>query len=174
MALDEAPGAGTLYRYDARGLVAMVPQVTVSNGIDWSGDGTLMYYADSPTGRIDVFAFDGTDGSLSDRRTFTEIDAGAAVPDGLCVDAEDHVWIALWDGWAVHRYRPDGVLDRVVELPVARPTSCAFGGDDLGELYITSASVRLSAAELEAQPWAGGVLALRPGVNGRLPNRFAG
>ena len=174
MALDEAPGAGTLYRYDARGLVPMVPQVTVSNGIDWSGDGTLMYYADSPTGRIEVFAFDGTDGSLSDRRTFVDLGTETAVPDGLCVDAEDHVWVALWNGWAVHRYRPDGVLDRVVELPVARPTSCAFGGGNLGDLFITSASIGLSAAELEAQPWAGGVLALRPGVHGRLPNRFAG
>ena len=172
MALDEAPGRGTLYRYDARGLVPMVMSVTVSNGIDWSGDGTRMYYADSPTGRIDVFAFDGTDGSVSDRRTFVEIDTG--VPDGLAVDADDHVWVALWDGWAVHRYRPDGVLDRVVELPVARPTSCAFGGDDLGDLYVTSASVGLSAAARVEQPWAGGVLALRPGVSGRLPNRFAG
>jgi Gluconolactonase len=124
-----------------------------------------MYYADSPTGRIDVFAFDGSDGSLSDRRAFVEIDTGG-VPDGLAVDAEDHVWVALWDGWAVHRYRPDGVLDRIVEVPVARPTSCAFGGDDLVDLYVTSASVGLSAAALEAQPWAGGVLALRPGVSG--------
>jgi sugar lactone lactonase YvrE len=174
MALDEAPGRGTLYRYDARGLTPMVAQVSISNGIDWSSDGTRMYYADSPSRRIDVFTFDGTDGSLSDRRTLVELDAGASVPDGLAVDADDHVWIALWDGWALHRYRPDGVLDRIVELPVARPTSCAFGGDDLGELYITSARVGLSADELEAQPWAGGVLALRPGVHGRPPNRFAG
>jgi sugar lactone lactonase YvrE len=173
MALDEAPGGGTLYRYDARGLVPMVAPVTVSNGIDWSGDGTRMYYADSPTGRIDVFAFDAADGSLSDRRTFIEIDTGG-VPDGLAVDADDHVWVALWDGWAVHRYRPDGVLDRIVDVPVARPTSCAFGGDDLDDLYVTSARVGLSAAALEEQPWAGGVLALRPGVRGRLPNRFAG
>ena len=91
-----------------------------------------MIYADSTSRRIDVFAFDPEDGSVSDRRTFVDLDAGdVSVPDGLAVDVEDHVWVALWDGWAVHRYTPDGVLDRVVKLPVARPTSCAFGGDDL-------------------------------------------
>jgi len=87
---------------------------------------------------------------------------------------ESPVWVALWDGWAVRRYRPDGVLDRVVELPVSRPTSCAFGGDDLGDLYVTSARVGLSPAELEPQPHAGGVFVLRPGVTGRAPNRFSG
>ncbi|HEY8703819.1 MAG TPA: SMP-30/gluconolactonase/LRE family protein [Gaiellaceae bacterium] len=175
MALDVAPGRGTLWRYDDRGLAPMVAPVSISNGIDWSADGTRMYYVDSPSRRIDVFAFDAQDGSLSDRRTLTKIDdAGASVPDGLTVDAEDHVWVALWDGSAVRRYRPDGVLDRVVELPVSRPTSCAFGGDDLGDLYVTSARVGLSPAELEPQPHAGGVLVLRPGVTGRAPNRFSG
>ena len=92
----------------------------------------------------------------------------------MTVDAEDHIWVAFWDGWAVRRYRPDGSLDRVVELPVARPTSCAFGGDDLGDLYVTSARTDLTAAALDAQPFAGGVLVLRPGIRGRAPNRFAG
>jgi L-arabinonolactonase len=82
--------------------------------------------------------------------------------------------VALWDGWAIHRYRPDGALDRVVDLPVARPTSCAFGGGDLGDLYVTSARTGLTPGELEEQPHAGGVFVLRPGVGGRLPNRFAG
>jgi sugar lactone lactonase YvrE len=84
------------------------------------------------------------------------------------------VWLALWDGWALRRYRPDGTLERVVDLPVSNVTSCAFGGDDLGDLYVTSASKGLSEAELRAQPHAGGLFMLRPGVTGRAPNRFAG
>jgi sugar lactone lactonase YvrE len=175
MGLDETPGRGTLYRYDERGLVPMVESVSISNGIDWTGNGTRMIYADTPTRRLDTFAFDATDGTLSDRRPLVELDEGSAgFPDGLTVDAEDHIWIALWDGWAVHRYRPDGTLDRVVELPVARPTSCAFGGEDLRDLYITSARMGLTAEALESQPHAGGVFVLRPDVGGRLPNRFAG
>ncbi len=175
MGLDEAPGRGTLYRYDERGLVPMVKPVSISNGLDWTGDGTRMIYADTPTRRLDTFAFAATDGTLSDRRTLVELAEGCAgYPDGLTIDAEDHIWVALWDGWAVHRYRPDGTLDRVVELPVARPTSCAFGGEDLGDLYVTSARMGLTAEALEAQPYAGGVFVLRPGVGGRLPNRFAG
>jgi sugar lactone lactonase YvrE len=175
MALDESPGRGTLYRYDERGLAPMVSPVSISNGIDWSVDGTRMIYADSTSRRIDVFAFDPEDGSVSDRRTFVDLGAGdVSVPDGLAVDAEDHVWVALWDGWAVHRYTPDGALDRVVKLPVARPTSCAFGGGDLGDLYITSARTGLTPDALAAQPGAGGVFVLRPDVRGRPPNRFAG
>jgi len=170
MALDDSSGRGTLYRYDERGLVPMVESVSISNGIDWSADGTRMYYVDSPSRCIDVFAFDARDGSLSDRQTLVEIDdAGASVPDGLTVDAEGHIWVALWDGWAVRRYRPNGVLDRVVELPVSRPTSCAFGGGELDDLYVTSAR-----SGVTGQPHAGGVFALQPGVRGRAPNRFGG
>jgi sugar lactone lactonase YvrE len=174
MALDLAAGRGTLCRFDDRGLVPMVAPVSISNGIDWSADGTRMYYVDTPSRRIDVFTFDARDGSISDRRTLVEVETGVGDPDGLIVDAEDHVWVALWDGWAVRRYRPDGSLERTVELPVSRPTSCAFGGDDLGDLYITSARVDLSPAALEPQPHAGGLFVLQPGVCGRAPNRFSG
>lgn len=171
MSLDEEPNRGALYRYDERGLVTMVESVSISNGIDWTVDGTRMIYADTPTRRLDTFAFDAVDGTLSGRRTLVEL---PGMPDGLTIDAEDHIWVAFWDGWAVHRYRPDGTLDRIVELPVARPTSCAFGGDDLADLYITSARTGLTVEELEAQPHAGGVFVTSPGVGGRLPNRFAG
>jgi sugar lactone lactonase YvrE len=174
MALDDGPNRGALYRYDERGLTPMVAPVSISNGIDWTVDGTRMVYADSRSRRVDTFAFDAADGSLSDRRTLVELEPSETIlPDGLAVDAEDHVWVALWDGAAVRRYRPDGVLDRVVKLPVSRPTSCAFGGDDLGDLYITSARVGLTADELATQPQAGGVFVLRPGVRGRVANRFA-
>jgi sugar lactone lactonase YvrE len=173
MALDESPGAGTLYRSDGGEMSPVLAPVSISNGIDWSLDGTQMYYVDSTAQRIDVFAFDATAGTLSDRRTFAEIDPVDGTPDGLTVDAEGHVWLALWDGWALRRYRPDGTLERVVDFPVSRVTSCAFGGDDLGDLYVTSASKELSEAELRAQPHAGSLFVLRPGVAGRPANRFA-
>jgi sugar lactone lactonase YvrE len=170
MALDESPGGGTLYRVDGDELTPALSPVSISNGIDWSLDGTQMYYVDSTAQRIDVFAFDAATGSISDRRAFAEIDPVDGTPDGLTVDAEGHVWLALWDGWALRRYRPDGTLERIVDLPVSRVTSCAFGGDDLGDLYVTSASTDLSDAELRAQPHAGSLFVFRPGVSGRPPN----
>jgi sugar lactone lactonase YvrE len=174
MALDGSPEGGTLYRSDRDGMTATLSPVSISNGIDWSLDGTTMYYVDTTAQRIDAFAFDAATGSISERRTFAEIDPVDGSPDGLAVDAEGYVWLALWDGWALRRYRPDGTLERVVDLPVSLVTSCAFGGDDLGDLYVTTASVGLSDAELRAQPHAGAVFACRPGVTGRPPNRFRG
>jgi sugar lactone lactonase YvrE len=136
MRYDEAPGGGQLYRVDPDGTVTTVlDRVTISNGIDWSPDGTRMYYADTPMGRIDVF--DAYDGVVTNRRTFATVAEGD--PDGLTVDADGCVWLALWNGRAVHRYAPDGRLDRVVEMPVSRVTACAFGGPGLTDLYVTSA-----------------------------------
>ena len=173
MALDERAGAGALYRLDPSGEVTiMVDGVTISNGLDWSLDERRMYYVDSGTGRIDVFDWDLKKGRLSNRRPFVFFPAQAGVPDGLTVDADGGVWVALWGGGAVHRYRPDGHLDRVVLLPVTHPTSCAFGGPDLRDLYVTSAAVALGPAERARQPGAGGVFRVRPGVRGRLPNIF--
>ena len=141
MADDEAPGWGTLYRLDPDHAVAeLIAGVTISNGIGWSPDGTLMYYIDSPTRRVDVLDYDPATGAISDRRTFAAIEAGEAMPDGLAVDAEGGVWVALWDGGAVLRFAPDGRLRQAVELPCPRVTSCAFGGPDLATLYITTAA----------------------------------
>ncbi len=173
MALDERPRAGALYRLDPDGSVhTMVEGVTISNGLDWSLDATRMYYVDSPTRRIDVFTFDVETGAISDRRPFAEIPPTAGVPDGLTVDAEGFVWLALWGGGAVRRYAPDGSLERTLRLPVSHPTSCAFGGPMLNELYVTTARIALSKAERARQPHAGGVFRCRPGVTGRPANVF--
>ena len=173
MALDEGPQAGALYRLDPDLRVhTMLSGVTISNGIDWSPDDRRMYYVDSPTRRVDVFDFDVEGGSIANRRPFVALGSEAGVPDGLTVDAAGFVWLALWGGGALRRYGPDGALDRIVPLPVSHPTSCAFGGRDLDELYVTSARRPLSKEERAREPMAGGLLRLRPGVAGRLPHLF--
>jgi sugar lactone lactonase YvrE len=173
MALDEGPGAGALYRLDPDGTVrTMLTEVSISNGIDWSLDARRMYYVDSPTRRIDVFDFEARSGAIANRRTFVELPPAAGFPDGLTVDADGFVWLALWGGAALHRYDPEGARERIVPLPVTHPTSCAFGGTDLDELYVTSARRPLSADERARQPMAGGLLRLRPGVVGRPPRLF--
>jgi sugar lactone lactonase YvrE len=95
-------------------------------------------------------------------------------PDGLTVDAEGFIWCAMWDGWAVRRYAPDGRLDQIVALPVPRPSSCAFGGPGLDVLYITSGRIRLSAEVLLEAPLSGSIFACRPEVRGRQAYPYAG
>ncbi|MFJ7179761.1 SMP-30/gluconolactonase/LRE family protein [Streptomyces massasporeus] len=166
MRYDEAPGGGTLSRVTGDGSVDVVlDDVAVSNGTGWSPDGRLMYYIDSPTRRVDVF--DHADGRISGRRSLAEIEESAGFPDGLTVDAEGCVWVALWQGSAVRRYTPDGELDRVIELPVPLVTACAFGGVGLTDLYVTTARVGLTdppalAGSLFVVPGAGKGLAQPP------------
>lgn len=166
---------GSLYRFDAdHTATPLVDGLTISNGMDWSLDGRTMYYVDSATRQIDAFDFDPDMGELSARRTFAPLGPGTTLPDGVSVDAEGYVWVAIWEGWCVHRYSPGGELDTVVKMPVSQVTSCAFGGDDLEDLYITSARDDLSAEQLRDEPLAGGLFRVRPGVRGRLPNTYAG
>lgn len=175
MAIDERPHCGSLYRLDPGGRVhTMLSGVSISNGLDWSADARVMYFIDSPTCAIDAFDFDLSSGAIANRRTVVRIARGYGVPDGMTLDADGCLWVALWSGGAVHRYTPDGALDAVVPVPAAYPTSCTFGGDDLGDLFITTAATKMSAPERARQPHAGGVFVARPGVTGRAPNRFAG
>jgi sugar lactone lactonase YvrE len=175
MAWDFRPGAGALYRLDPDLRVTRVlDEVTISNGIGWSPDGTTMYYADTPTLRIDAFDYDLATGTASNRRPFVEVPAGGGRPDGLCVDAEGAVWLALWPGWAVHRYLPDGSLDAVIPVPVAQVSSCGFGGESLEQLFITTARVDLIDEERNAQPHAGSLFRADPGVRGIPRGSFAG
>jgi sugar lactone lactonase YvrE len=175
LADDDQPGTAALYRIDAeRAVTQVLDGVSVSNGIDWSPDRSTMYYVDSDTRRIDVFDTDPDDGHVSGRRPLVEIEVPGAVPDGLTVDAEGFLWVALWDGARVRRYAPDGRLDREVLLPADRVTSVAFGGPGLDALYVTTATDRLSAAQLARQPLAGSIFVHDPGVRGRPPNAWAG
>lgn len=161
MAYDESPGAGVLYRLELDGRCSTVlTGLTISNGIGWSPDGATMYLNDSGTGCVDAFRFDGPAGAISDRRTLVRIDQPGVVPDGLTVDEEGGIWVALWNGAAVHRYAPDGSLLESVQLPVDRPTSCAFGGPDRDTLFVTTARTDLDEEALARQPQAGRVFAI--------------
>lgn len=173
MALDEKGAAGSLYRLDPDGRVSrMVGDISISNGIAWSDDARVMYYVDSPTHRIDVFDYDLATGAIANRRALVRIEPEEAFPDGLVLDAEGFIWLALWGGAALHRYAPDGTLDRVVKVPVSHPTKCAFGGAGLDDLYVTSATIALKRAGKPLQPHDGGLLRIRPGVRGQAPNIY--
>ncbi len=175
MALDARRDAGTFYRIDGEGTVeAIAAPVTISNGIEWSPDGRLMYYIDTPTQRMDVFDFDVAAGSATDRRPFIRFDEAFGIPDGMTIDAEGGLWVAFYDGWAVRRFTPAGKLERTVDLPAARTTSCAFGGPDLDHLYVTSARDGLSATEVAEQPHAGGLFVIEPGLSGLPITPFCG
>lgn len=170
MALDSTPGAGTLYRLDTDATVhPMLKGLTISNGIDWSPDGQTMYFIDSTPGTVTAFPYDGTSGDIGPGETLIEIPESQGLPDGMTVDSAGGLWIAIWGGSAVRHYSPDGVLIGVIDLPVTQVTSCAFGGPDLGDLYITTAAEGLSPVERVEQPHAGAVFRVWPGVIGREP-----
>ncbi|MFF2847296.1 SMP-30/gluconolactonase/LRE family protein [Streptomyces sp. NPDC058001] len=180
MPYDETPGGGSLSRIAPDGTVTeILGDVTVSNGTGWSPDGTLMYYVDTTTRRIDVFdatTLDVANGTVdasqfrASRRELATVEEGCGFPDGLTVDADGCVWVALWDGAALRRYTPSGALDRVVDLPVRRPTACAFGGTDLRDLYITSARTGLDAP----RPYEGSLLVLPGAGRGLAQPAFEG
>ncbi len=175
MAFEMTPGEAALYRLDSDFSVSKVlTGVTLSNGLDWSPDSRHMYYIDSTTQGVDVFDFEPADGSLGERRRLITISPSEGLPDGMTVDAEGGLWIALHGSGSIRRYTPDGRVDRVVRVPVAMVTCCAFGGPDLTDLYITTMSLGMSAEGRRAQPLAGGLFRCRPGVCGLPPHRFAG
>lgn len=171
MGYDQRTGAGSLYRLAPDGTVTVeLTDVTISNGLEWSPDGSLAYYNDTPTGRIDVFDWAPGTG-LTGRRTFAEIPEADGYPDGLTVDSEGGVWVALYAGGAVRRYSPEGVLDEVVEVAAGRVTACTFGGADLRQLFITTSREDLAPGE---DPLAGSIFIATPGVTGLPARSFAG
>ncbi len=175
MRLDASAPSGGLYRLDADGTVhTMDTGFHVSNGLGWSVDGRLMYFTESKSRRIFVYDFDATTGTVENRRLFVLVPDAAGVPDGLTVDSQGFVWSANWDGWCITRYDPQGKVERVINLPVPRPTSCSFGGANLDILYITTARIRLSAQRLAEAPLSGSVFALDAGVRGLPEPEYAG
>lgn len=167
MAYDTTPGAGSLYRLGAGAPPEpVVTGLTIANGPAFDADGTTMYLADTGRGEVDRFVVDPATGELSGREPFLRLASGEGAPDGMTVDAEGHLWVALWGGHAVRRYRPDGQLDRELRLPVAQPTSVCLGGPDLRRLFVTSAALGLDPPG----PLDGALLAVDVDVAG-LPGR---
>jgi sugar lactone lactonase YvrE len=176
MAFDASPGAGSLYRYDLDGSCSRVlREVTISNGIGWSRDGRRMYHVDSGgAGTVTAYDYDVADGSLSGGEPFVVLEGEPGVPDGLCMDSEDHLWLAIWGAGEVRRYSPDGRLVCVVEVAARQPSSCALGGADGRQLFITTARNGLDADVLAGQPDSGRLFCVEVDVPGVPVHPFRG
>ena len=171
MAYDKTPAAAALYRLDPDGSTGIVLEhVTISNGLEWSPDGSRAYYNDTRNQRVDVFDYDREAG-LANRRTFVAVPPEDGRPDGLTVDAEGGVWVALNGGGTVRRYTPEGVPDAVVQVPPRQVTACAFGGRLLDELYLTTSRENLPPDE---DPLAGSLFRAEVGVRGLAVREFMG
>ena len=170
MAYDRRPGGAAVYRLDPdRSVHRVLEGVTISNGLEWSPDGSLAYYADTATHRVDVFDYDAGAG-LTGRRPFVAF-ADDGKPDGLTVDAEGGVWVALHGGGAVHRYGSDGALDAVVEVPTPQVTACTLGGPRLEQLFVTTSREGLGPDD---DPLAGSLFRVDAEVRGLPVREFAG
>jgi xylono-1,5-lactonase len=170
----EQDASGTLYRVNPDlSCTAIDTDYRITNGPAFSPDGRTMYHND--TARQVTYAFDLDEGGCAlDRRIFLQFGPGDGNPDGMTVDAEGCLWIAFWGGSCVRRFSPAGERLETVRLPVSQPSSCAFGGPDLDELYVTSASAGLDESALKMQPNAGGLFMFTPGVRGLEEVPFAG
>lgn len=155
-------------------LTCLLEGVACANSTCFSPNGRTMYFADTPTRQIAAFAYDPGNGALGPKRIIATLSPGSGMPDGSCVDAEGYLWNAIWEGYRVERRAPDGRLDRTIEVPVKKPTCCAFGGDDLATLYITSSRLAETDADLAREPTAGGLFVARPNIRGTIDPPFAG
>jgi sugar lactone lactonase YvrE len=172
---DHGRRPGFLYRRDPdRASVRMEAGIHIANTVCCSPDGRTFYLADSARQTIYAYALDPRTGALGERRVFAHTRGEPGSPDGSAVDADGYLWNAQWGGARIVRYAPDGTIDRIVEVPVEQPSSCAFGGEDLATLYITTAREGLSDQALARQPWAGGLLAFEAGVTGLALPAFHG
>ncbi len=166
---------GSLYRLDSDfSLQRVATGFICSNGLGWSPDNRTMYFTDSMVRTIWAYDFDLRSGELGPRRIFARLRDQVGLPDGLTVDSEGFVWSAIWDGWRLIRFAPNGTIDREVRIPVRRPTSCMFGGADLKTIYITSACLELTRPSLKEGPLAGALFSLEAEIPGLPETCFGG
>ena len=166
---------GSLYRLDPDGSIStMETGIFIANGTGWSPDNKIMYFTDTPRRVIYAYDFDPATGAIANRRPFISTPDEIGAPDGLTVDSEGCIWSARWDGWKITRYDPTGKVEREIHLPVQCPTSCAFGGAELDELYITSAWTELSEEQKKSQPFAGDLFRVKTDTKGLESPKFAG
>lgn len=171
MAYDQRPGGAAMWRLDPDGSTTKVlDDLTISNGLVWSLDGARAYYVDTATGRVDTLTFDAA-GAVTHREPLFEVPVEGGGPDGMTIDAEGGLWVALFGGHAVHRFTVDGTLNEVVEVGPAQVTACTFGGPGYERLYITTSRDGLGDA---AEADAGAVFVATPGITGLPPRPFAG
>jgi len=164
-------GSACLYRYDGK-LQRMETGLTISNGLGWSPDGRTFYLTDSPRQQIYAYNFAPETGSLSQRRVFIDLRGASFFPDGLTVDAQGYLWVALWDGWAIQRFDPNGIPAEKIQMPVQRPTCPTFGGPSLDQLFITTAAVGLSEKEIQNSFHAGDLFGVQTQVRGLPAHRL--
>lgn len=173
LADDHRAGAAELYRLERDGQTElMLEGLTISNGLDWSPDGRTMYLTDTGPGVIHAFAFDTERGTMSDGRVLVTIAPDVGAPDGLTVDADGDLWVAIYGGGRVHRYSPNGALRQVLTVPAVETTSCAFAGPGLGRLYVTTATEGWSEEVRRANPAAGLVYRFETDAIGRAAAPF--
>lgn len=172
---DEPSESGTLYRLDPDGsLHEMITKVGVPNGIGWSPDNTIMYFTDSHPSQRTIFAYDYDieTGAIANRRVFSAHALEKGTPDGLTVDSQGFIWSAFWDGAKIVRFDPAGQIERMIDMPVLRPTSCVFGGSGLTELYITSAGV--DEPDRAQYPLSGDLFRVKTDIKGQPKYKFGG
>ena len=170
----EKDASGAFYRLDADFTHHKVDSGYIcANGPTFSPDGKRVYHTDSL--RNEIYQFDvAADGSLANKHIFASFEAKDGSPDGMTTDAEGFLWVALWGGWGIQRFSPDGKRDRFIKLPVSQVTSCCFAGDNLDRMFVTSAKIGLTAEQLKKEPLAGGFFEVDPGVTGLPTAAFAG
>jgi sugar lactone lactonase YvrE len=175
MSLTETSHSGSLYRFDPSGNVSkMLSSVTISNGLAWSPDRALMYYIDTPTREVAVYNYEEESGEISNKKTAVKIPEGMGNPDGMTIDYEGMIWVAHWGGARVTRWNPHtGTLLEEIHLPAKNVTSCTFGGENLDELYITTAKIGMTERELEQYPGSGNLFKVKTNYKGLPANSFA-
>lgn len=169
----DEPAPQHLWRLDRTGVLHQVPATAaIANGIGWSLDFQTLYFTDTARRTIYKYGFDLESGKLGHRRRFASLGRGQGKPDGCAVDSDGHYWVAAYGGSSIFRFTPAGERAGAIALPVTQPTMCAFGGEDLRTMYITTASSGLDEAALRAEPLAGSLLQCRPGCRGMPPDLF--
>ncbi len=173
MGYSPQPTTGNLYTFSkVSGSRLLISGVGVSNGICWNSDSSLMYFIDSMKQSIQVFDYDLDSGSIANGRELISFDSHLGIPDGMTIDQEGSLWVAMWDGSQILKVNPSGAIEEAIKLPVSRVTSLTFGGADLQDLFITTAQFELSPEDLSEQPLAGSLFKVRTEVPGYLENRM--
>src|SRR5690606_20453560 len=174
MALDIAAGAASLYCIEKDGAVKRkIPNVTISNGLAWTADDQTFYYVDTPTRKVQAYRFDKESGEIRFERTAIEIPEDLGSPDGMAIDEEGMLWVAQYGGFGVYRWNPDsGALIEKIEVPAPNVTSCAFVGENLDQLIITTASENLNEEALRKYPQSGDVFLAEVGTKGQAAYKY--